>query len=38
MPVWVCDSRYDENKNKVILEAILSYTKNSGRFFGFLFE
>ena len=25
------DSRFDENKNKVILEATISYIKNSGR-------
>ena len=32
------DSRFAENKNKVILEATISYIKNSGRFSGFLFE
>ena len=31
-------SRFDENKNKVILEATISYVKNSGRFSGSLFE
>ena len=32
------DSRFDENKNKVILEATISYIKNSGKFSGSLFE
>ena len=32
------DSRFDENKNKVILEATISYIQNSGRFSGSLFE
>ena len=32
------DSRFDENKNKVIMEATIRYVKNSGRFSGFLFE
>ena len=32
------DSRFDENKNKVILEATLAFTKKSERFTGSLFE
>ena len=32
------DSRFNENKNKVILEVTLSYIKNSEREFGSLFE
>ena len=32
------DSRLDENKNKIILEATINYLKNSERFSGFLFE
>ena len=32
------DSRFDENKDKVILEATIHYTKNSERFSGSLFE
>ena len=32
------DSKFDGNKNKVILEATISYIKNSGRFSGSLFE
>ena len=32
------DSRFDENKIKVILEATVSYIKNYGRFSGSLFE
>ena len=32
------DSRFDENKNKFILEARLKYIKNSERFSGSLFE
>ena len=32
------DSRLDENKNKVILDANISYIKNSERFSGSLFE
>ena len=31
-----CDSQFDENKNKVILEATISYIKNSGKFSGSL--
>ena len=32
------DTRFDENKNKVILETTISYIKSSGRFSGSLFE
>ena len=32
------DSRFDENKNKIILEATINYLKNSERFPGSLFE
>ena len=32
------DSRFDENKNKIILKAIINYLKNSERFSGSLFE
>ena len=32
------DSRFDENENKIILEATINYQKNSARFSGFLFE
>ena len=32
------DSRFDENKNKVILEANLSFMKKSDRFTGSLFQ
>ena len=32
------DSRFDENKNKFILEATITYTKVSERFSGSLFE
>ena len=32
------DSRFDENKNKVILEATLTFIKKSERFNGSLFE
>ena len=32
------DSRFDENKIKVILEATVSYIKSYGRFSGSLFE
>ena len=32
------DSRFDENKNKFILEAAINYLKNSERFCGCLFE
>ena len=32
------DSRFDENKNKVILEATLTLIKMSERFTGSLFE
>ena len=32
------DSRFDENKNKVILEATITFIKKSGRFTGSLFE
>ena len=32
------DSRLDENKNKQILEATLTYLGNTERFFGSLFE
>ena len=32
------DSRFDENKNKVILEATLTFIKKSKRFTGSLFE
>ena len=33
-----CDLQYDENKNKVILEATISYINNFGRFTGSLFQ
>ena len=32
------DSRFDENKNKFILQATINYLKNSERFSGSLFE
>ena len=32
------DSRFDENKNKVILEATITFIKKSERFTGPLFE
>ena len=32
------DSRFDENKNKVILEATLTFIKKSERFTGSLFK
>ena len=32
------DSRFDENKNKLILEATLTFIKKSERFTGSLFE
>ena len=32
------DSRFDENKNKIILEGTINYLKNSKRFSGSLFE
>ena len=32
------DSRLDENKNKIILEATINYLKNSERFSGSLVE
>ena len=32
------DSWFDENKNKVILEAIFNFIKNSERFTGSLFK
>ena len=32
------DSRFDENKNKVILEATITFIKKSERFTGSLFE
>ena len=32
------DSQFDENKNKIILEATINYLKNSERFSGSLFE
>ena len=32
------DSRFDENKNKIILEATINYLKNSERFSRSLFE
>ena len=32
------DSRFDENKNKLILEATTNYLKNSERFSGSFFE
>ena len=32
------DSRFDENKNKIILEGTIKYLKNSKRFSGSLFE
>ena len=31
------DSRYDTNKNKLILEATIIHVKNTERFFGSLF-
>ena len=31
------DSRFDTNKNKLILEATISYIKNTDRFAGSLF-
>ena len=32
------DSKFDENKNKIVLEAAINYLKNSERFSGSLFE
>ena len=32
------DSRFDENKNKIILEVTINYLKNSERFSGSFFE
>ena len=32
------DSRFDENKNKVTLEATITFIKKSERFTGYLFE
>ena len=32
------DSRFDENKNKVILEATITFIKKSERFTGSLFK
>ena len=32
------DSRLDGNKNKFILEATLTYIKNTGRFSGYTFD
>ena len=32
------DSRFDGNKNKIILEATINYFKNSEKFSGSLFE
>ena len=32
------DSRFDENKNKIIFDATINYLKNSERFSGSLFE
>ena len=32
------DSRFDENKNKLVLEATINYLKNSERFSGSFFE
>ena len=32
------DSRLDENKNKIILEATINYLKNSERFSGSIVE
>ena len=32
------DSRFDENKNKIILEATINYLKNSEKLSGSLFE
>ena len=32
------DSQFDENKNKIILEANINYLKTSERFSGSLFE
>ena len=32
------DSRFDENKNKVPLEATITFIKKSERFTGYLFE
>ena len=33
-----CDSRFDENKNKAVLETTLAFIKKSERFTGSLFE
>ena len=35
---WPVDSRFDENNNKIILEATISYLNNSERFSMSLFE
>ena len=32
------DSPFDENKNKIVLEATINYLKNSERFSGSLFD
>ena len=32
------DSRFDENKNKIMLEGTINHLKNSKRFSGSLFE
>ena len=32
------DSRFDENRNEIILEAAINYLKKSKRFSGSLFE
>ena len=32
------DSRFDEGKNRFILEATITYIKDSERFFGSLFD
>ena len=32
------ESRFDENKNKIILEVTINHLKNSERFSGSLFE
>ena len=32
------DSRFDENKNRVILKATINYIKNTERFSGSLFD
>ena len=32
------DSRFDENKNKFILQATINYLKSSERFSGSIFE